>query len=197
MNYLAHIYLSYDNDQVKIGNFIADFIKGNNFKKFPEAIQKGILLHRLIDSFTDAHPVVRKSKRRLHKRYRHYDGVIIDIFMDHFLAKNWQLFSTIPLPEYENNFIALLEKNSKILPSKLIVILPYLKMQKWLSSYANLTGIEKTLQGVNKRTKGISKMDLAINDLQENYTNFESDFFLFFKELESYVSNIDFKTLKK
>ena len=197
MNYLAHIYLSYDNDQVKIGNFIADFIKGNNFKKFPEAIQKGILLHRLIDSFTDAHPVVRKSKRRLHKRYRHYDGVIIDVFMDHFLAKNWQLFSAIPLPEYENNFIALLEKNSKILPSIVIEILPYLKTQKWLSGYASLNGIEKTLQGVNKRTKGISKMDLAINDLQENYTNFESDFFLFFKELELYVSNIDFKTLKK
>ncbi len=117
--------------------------------------------------------------------------------MDHYLAKNWQLFSAIPLPEYENNFIALLEKNSKILPSIVIEILPYLKTQKWLSGYASLNGIEKTLQGVNKRTKGISKMDLAINDLQENYTNFESDFFLFFKELELYVSNIDFKTLKK
>jgi len=185
--HISHIYLSYDNDQIKIGNFIADFVKGNKYKGFSDEIQKGIKLHRLIDSFTDSHPVVRKSKRRLHERYRHYDGVIIDIFMDHFLAKKWKYFSKINLVEYENNFIELLEKNTVILPAEVLRILPYLKAQLWLSSYATLQGISKTLQGVNKRTKGISKMDLAINDLQENYGKYESDFLSFFNELEKFV----------
>ena len=190
MNYLAHIYLSYENDQIKIGNFIADFVKGNNYKNFPEDIQKGIKLHRLIDSFTDKHPVVRKSKRRLHERYKHYDGVIIDILMDHFLAKNWSFFSKQPLEKYESDFIEVLEKNISVLPKKVIRILPYLKSQKWLSSYATISGISKTLQGVNKRTKGISKMDLAITDLQEKYTDFEKDFFLFFTDLKKYVASL-------
>jgi acyl carrier protein phosphodiesterase len=190
MNYLAHIYLSFNDDQIKIGNFISDFIHGSKYENFPKSIQKGIQLHRKIDSYTDLHPIVRHSKRRLHKRYRHYDGVIIDIFMDHFLAKNWNLFSKIPLIKYESDFIILLEQNKEYLPDKVIKIIPYLKEQKWFSSYATINGISKTLIGVNKRTKGISKMDLAIQDLQDKYTEFESDFFIFFKDLQNYVNSL-------
>ena len=88
MNYLAHIYLSGDRELIRIGNFIADHIKGKKYQAFSQGIQKGILLHRQIDSFTDNHEIVRKSKRRLHERYGLYRGVIIDIFYDHYLAKN-------------------------------------------------------------------------------------------------------------
>ena len=84
MNFLAHLYLSQNNSNILIGNFIADHIRGNNFSHLSKEIQQGIILHREIDTFTDAHKVVRKSKRRLHERYRHYDGVIIDIFFDHY-----------------------------------------------------------------------------------------------------------------
>ena len=104
MNFLAHIYLSGDNDFIKIGNFMADSIKGDNYNNYPEYIRKGILLHRSIDSFTDLHPVFRKSKHRLHDRYGHYSGVIMDIFYDHFLAKNWSNYSEIPLEKYVFNF---------------------------------------------------------------------------------------------
>jgi len=86
MNFLAHLYLSKDNQNIMIGNFIADAIRGNKFKHFPAEIQKGIILHRHIDTFTDQHPIVRISKRRLHERYGHYDGVIIDLFYDHFFG---------------------------------------------------------------------------------------------------------------
>ncbi len=192
MNYLAHIYLSGDNDAVKIGNFISDFIRGNKYKEYPKAIQKGILLHRKIDSFTDENPIVRKSKRRLHNRYKHYSGIIIDIIFDHFLAKNWQQFSDISLVDYEKHFLELLEQNFEILPVKVQQIFPYMKEQKWLSSYATLEGIEKVLKGVNKRTKGKSKMNLAIKDLKILYADFEQDFTLFFKELQAFVKeNLD------
>jgi len=193
MNYLAHIYLSGNNNNFTIGNFIADFIKGNKYKHLPKEIQKGILLHRQIDSFTDTHEIPRKSKRRLHKRYGHYNGIIIDILYDHFLAKNWNQYSKISLIETENNFINLMYKNVELLPEKVIQILPYIKKQKWLSNYATLEGIEKTLIGVNKRTKLKSKMHLAINDLDKNYLELENDFTLFFKELITFTN----KTITK
>ncbi len=192
MNYLAHIYLSYENDAIKIGNFISDFIRGNKYKHLPISIQKGILLHRKIDSFTDNHSVVKQSKRRLDKQYGHYTGVIIDILYDHFLAKNWKQFSNTSLMDYEKEFIELLVQNKAILPEKVLNIIPYLSQQHWISSYATIEGISKTLVGVNKRTNGVSKMNLAINDLQDNYMELEKDFFLFFNDLQQYVT-----TLKK
>jgi len=188
MNFLAHIYLSNKIEPIIIGNFIADFIKGNNYKHLPLEIQKGILLHRQIDSFTDKHPIVRKSKRRLHKRYRHYDGIIIDILYDHFLAKNWANYSDKSLLETESNFIKLMNNNLNLLPERVKTILPYLEEQKWLSNYANLNGIERSLVGMNKRTKNKSQMHLAIHDLQEYYTEFENDFTTFFKELITFTN---------
>ena len=89
MNFLAHIYLSGNNDLIKIGNFMADGIRGNDYLKFPDDVKKGILLHRQIDTFTDLNPIYRKSKHRLHAKYGHYSGVIMDILYDHYLAKNW------------------------------------------------------------------------------------------------------------
>ncbi len=194
MNYLAHIYLSHNNDSLIIGNFIADFIRGNKYKHLPNSIQNGILLHRQIDSFTDKHPIVRISKRRLHERYGHYDGIIIDIFYDHFLAKNWKDYSNISLVETEAYFIQLMNNHINILPKKVIQILPYIKEQKWLSNYANLNGIERSLIGMNKRTKLKSKMDQATEDLKLHYSEFENDFTTFFKDLISF-SNLTIQKL--
>ena len=109
MNFLAHIYLSGSNDNIAIGNFISDSIRGNKYKTFPKEIQKGILLHREIDTFTDAHPIFRQSTKRLHKNYSHYSGVIVDIFYDHYLAKNWSKYSDIPLEEYTIHFYEILQ----------------------------------------------------------------------------------------
>ena len=81
MNFLAHIYLSGDNDLIKIGNFMADGIRGKHFESYPLEIQKGIILHRSIDTFTDAHPIFRQSTKKLHEKYHHYAGVIVDVFM--------------------------------------------------------------------------------------------------------------------
>jgi acyl carrier protein phosphodiesterase len=111
MNYLAHVYLSGTNDLLKIGNFMADSIKGNDYEKFPSEIKKGVLLHRFIDSFTDSHPIYRKSKHRLHEKYGHYSGVIMDILYDHFLAKNWNNYSNEKLENYAENFYKLLQDN--------------------------------------------------------------------------------------
>lgn len=166
-----------------IGNFIADHIQGNNYKTFSKEIQQGIFLHRAIDTFTDAHAIVRKSKRRLHERYRHYDGVIIDIFYDYFLAKNWAKYSAIPLDIFTASIYSLFSKITDELPVKSQSFINYMIEYNILFNYKNKEGIAKVLNGLNARTKGISKMNLAIEDLNLLEIEFEEDFTTFFSEL--------------
>lgn len=191
MNFLAHIYLSGDNDLVKIGNFMADGIRGNDYLDYPEEIQKGVVLHRAIDTFTDAHPIWRKSKHRLHERYGHYSGVIIDILYDHFLAKNWNNYSVIPLEEYVANFYDSLKKHYEILSPKTKNLMPYMIESNWLVSYATIAGIERILFQMDYRTKHRAHMQNAIQELQEFYTEFEDEFTLFFKDLIKMVDEFN------
>lgn len=190
MNFLAHIYLSGDNDLITVGNFMADGIRGKKYTKYPKDIQVGILLHREIDTFTDAHEIVRKSKRRLHKRYNHYNGVIIDIFYDFFLAKNWHEYSSVSLQDFSNEVYDLLQKNIEILPLKSKQFLKYMIEYNLLFNYQFESGIEKVLKGMNHRTKGKSHMDLAIEDLKINQKEFEEDFRIFFVDLRHFVQKI-------
>ena len=188
MNFLAHLYLSQDNTNIMIGNFIADHIRGNHYENFSKEIQQGIFLHREIDTFTDAHEIVRKSKRRLHKRYRHYDGVIIDIFYDYFLAKNWADYSNVTLEVYTKNVYQLFSEISEKLPVKSQNFIKYMIEYNILFNYQFKEGIEKVLKGMNTRTKGKSQMDLAIEDLKNLEDELEEDFTLFFKDLIAHTN---------
>lgn len=194
MNYLAHIYLSGENDLVTIGNFIADGIKGKDYKKFSKDMQTGILLHRHIDTFTDAHKTVRQSTKRLHKKYGHYSGVIVDILYDHFLAKNWSKYSSISLDDYVDAFYDSLEDHFKLLPLRIQKMMPFMIADNWLLSYASIEGISRVLKGMNRRTKNKSGMDKAVNELEEFYTDFENEFTSFFDELIQF-SNLKLKEL--
>lgn len=186
MNFLAHLYLSEDNTNIMIGNFIADSVKGNNFTHFHPEIQQGIRLHREIDTFTDAHEIVRISKRRLHKRYGLYAGVVIDIFYDHYLARNWHLYSAIPLALYVHEVYELLQKHFDLLPEKTQHMLPFMIEHNWLYNYQYKEGIERVMNGMNRRTKNRAQMNLAIEDLVALDTEFENDFTMFFKELRTF-----------
>lgn len=188
MNFLAHIYLSGDNEMITIGNFIADGIKGKRYQNYPPAIQVGILLHREIDTFTDAHPTVRLSTKRLHKRYGHYSGVIVDILYDHFLAKNWSLYSETPLKIYVDDFYESLRIHSDLLPLRITNMMPYMLADNWLLNYAEIDGIQNVLNGMNRRTKNIAGMDRATDELKEFYQEFEDEFTSFFEELRLFSS---------
>ncbi|MGV7106404.1 acyl carrier protein phosphodiesterase [Flavobacterium sp. U410] len=183
MNYLAHIYLSGDDDLVKIGNFMADGIKGHEYEKFPTAIQKGILLHRQIDYFTDFHPVYRHSKHLLHKTYGHYSGVIMDMYYDHLLAVNWSTYSDIPLNEYIKAFYAILEEYFDWLTPKMQRMVPKMIEHNWLGSYATIEGMEKILYQMDSRTQFRSKMQFATKELKLHFSVFENDFNTFFQEI--------------
>lgn len=186
MNFLAHIYLSGNNDLLKIGNFMADSVRGHRYLEYPDELRKGILLHRYIDTFTDANPIYRKSKHRLHEKYGHYSGVIMDIVYDHFLAKNWNTYSDVPLEEYASTFYNLLQNNYAILTAKTQKMIPYMIARNWLVSYATLEGLEMILFQMDYRTQHRAHMQEAIVEVKNFYSQFEEEFTLFFEELRNH-----------
>lgn len=188
MNFLAHIYLSNDNDLIKIGNFMADGIRGKHYDHLPADIQKGIILHRAIDTFTDSHPVFRQSTKRLHERYHHYAGVIVDVIYDHFLAKNWKKYSNEPLEDFVQRFYMSLQNNKLFLTEKTIDMMPYMIKYDWLFSYQYVDGIARILFQMDQRTKNNSKMQFAIEELKEFYDEFENEFTIFFEDLKAFAN---------
>lgn len=194
MNFLAHIYLSGDNDLIKIGNFMADGIRGKHFESYPLEIQKGIILHRAIDTFTDAHPIFRQSTKKLHEKYHHYAGVIVDVFYDHFLAKNWNTYSDEKLEEFVARFYQSLHDNHSILSERTKGMMPYMIGHNWLVSYQTIEGINRILTQMDQRTKNESKMRFASQELTEYYSEFEAHFSEFFEELIAH-SNTKITTL--
>ena len=183
MNFLAHIYLSGDNDLMKIGNFMADGIHGKHFDTFPMEIQKGIILHRSIDTFTDAHPIFRQSTKRLHTNYHHYSGIIVDIFYDHFLAKNWSHYSNEKLEDYSERFYQSLRDNYNDLTPKTQKMMPYMIEYNWLLSYQTIEGIQSVLAKMDTRMKYDSNMRFSVAELKMFYSDFEQEFTAFFAEL--------------
>ncbi|ALM50374.1 ACP phosphodiesterase [Flavobacterium psychrophilum] len=186
MNFLAHIYLSGDNDLVKLGNFMADGIHGKP-TDFPADVQKGILLHRAIDTYTDAHPIFRQGTKRLHARYHHYAGVIMDIYYDHFLAKNWAKYHSDSLEDFVAAFYKALENNYDILTERTKGMMPHMIQHNWLVSYATTDGIGKILTQMDHRTKLKSGMRTSIDELLEFYDEYEAEFTAFFEEMRAYV----------
>lgn len=189
LNFLAHLYLSGHNDSLKIGNFIGDFMKGNQIFDFPEDIQRGILHHRKIDDFTDTHPIVLQSKKRLRLKYRHYAPVIVDMFYDHFLARRWNDYSDVPLKDFTTNFYQIAQKKSHYLPEKALFVLSHMSKTDWLYNYQFVEGIDKALTGMAKRTKFESKMEHATHDLQVNYEFFENEFVEFFDDIREQLGH--------
>lgn len=190
MNFLAHIYLSGSSKEIAIGNFIADFVKGTAIEIYPPEIQKGILLHRKIDTFTDSHETVKKSKKRLWTKYRHYSAVIVDVFYDHYLAKNWSKFSNSNLLDFTGNFYAIAEEFIRFIPQKAKKMLFYMKKDNWLYHYQYIEGIDQALTGMSKRAAFESHMEEAAKDLEHHYEAFGQDFAIFFPQLRSFVQDI-------
>ena len=171
-----------------IGNFIGDFVKGNQYKEYPDKIAKGVLLHREIDRFTDTHKLVTPSKDRLRKKYRHYAGVIVDVFYDHFLAKNFHQYHPHDLGTFVQLNYKLLMRFYADLPVKAQHMLPYMIASNWLLNYAKIEGIKSALEGMSRRTRFDSKMNESIQELEMHYQDFEKEFRDFFPVLAAHIS---------
>ncbi len=189
MNFLAHIYLSGKDENLLLGNFIADMVKGRQIEKYSPDVVKGIRLHRKIDEFTDSHPYVARSKDRIREKYRHYSGVVVDMYYDHFLAINWKYYSDEPLETFVENAYNVLLRNYIMLPSRAKFILPIMIGSNWLVNYADLKSLQRHMEGMSRRTSFNSGMEEAVTDLKKHYKEFGQDFAEFFPELVRFSIN--------
>lgn len=187
MNFLAHAYLSFDQDEILIGNFIADFIRGKEIENYPKKIQVGIHLHRAIDNFTDSHPLVKEVQTHLRPRFGHYARVISDVFFDYFLAKNWSKYKSLPLETFSLRVYQTLQSSAATLPPTFLRMLYWMEQQNWLYAYRNLAGIQQALDGLTRRASFDSKMNAATEVLREKEEEIEALFFVFFQDLETFA----------
>lgn len=189
MNYLAHIYLSGDSDEIKLGNFIGDYVKGNKFLNYPDQVSLGIRMHRSIDSFTDQHADVREFNKLLKPGYGRYSGIVSDIFFDHFLASNWQDYSVFTLREFARKAHSVFLANFGLLPWRVKQFLPFLIRHKRLESYADRETMFHVLEIMSRRTSLPSNSHWAVQVLEDEYDQFEALFRTFFAELVCYVES--------
>lgn len=187
MNFLAHIYLSGDDDDIKIGNFLGDFVKGRLNKltnaQFSSGVINGMALHREIDFFTDTHPIVKQSIDRLQPKYHKVSGIIVDMFYDHILAKKFYQYSSISLPEYSQLFYDLLENRKGEIPPEMDRMVKSMISRNWLMGYSTYEGIEWALKGISQRLSFDSGIGEATEELRRDYALYEAEFQLFFPEM--------------
>ncbi|HEY4651390.1 MAG TPA: ACP phosphodiesterase [Pontibacter sp.] len=196
MNYLAHLYLSGNDEELLLGNFIADAVKGRQAANYSSGIARGIYLHRFIDSFTDRHPVVAESKARLREKYRKYAPVVADLYYDHFLAIQFESIAKETLQAYTRRMYRLINSHLPALPPKVQHFFPYMMNQNWLLGYAQIEGISRALTGLSRRTSFESNMETAGEELRRNYSLYQQEFEAFFPELEAYVAGVKDDLLK-
>jgi acyl carrier protein phosphodiesterase len=189
MNYLAHIYLSGTNEDVMLGNFMADGIKGRKHEQYPPDVQKGILLHRFIDDFTDSHPIVLETKILFRPKYSKLSPILVDILYDHYLAKNWADYHNVPLKQFVEETYAILQRRWNELTPRVQRMLPYMIQYNWLYNYRTQQGIEHVLEGMSRRvpTGGILKD--GWQDLQPYHRTVNDQFTRFFSEMIKEAKN--------
>ena len=187
MNFLAHTYLSGCNDEIIVGNFMGDYVKGRNYLHLPEQIRKGILIHRDIDHFTDSHPITRRSRLRLVEKYHKYAGIIIDILYDHFLASLWKDYCNIPLEQFVDRTYGILKRNYKVLPMGIKVWFPTFLENNWMLAYQTVDGIALVLDRMSANTSLPDHTAYAIEVLRERYDAFTGDFREFFPQIIAFL----------
>jgi len=191
MNFLAHVFLSQHDEELLVGNFIGDFIRKSEDKDFSEGIQQGIVLHRKIDYFTDNHPVIREGTRLLHARHHKYAPVLMDVYYDFLLAKNWAQFSTLDLRDFTQHVYKILERYLPIMPPVLQHRLPLMIADDWLVQYGKLEGLAFTFNRMKRRASEPSHFDHAVETLQLHLEPLEDGFLRFFPEAITWSRSAD------
>jgi acyl carrier protein phosphodiesterase len=189
LNFLAHIYLSGDSPEVRMGNIIGDYIKGNHYSTYPELIRQGILMHRDIDHFTDSNQIVKQTNHLFKERYHKYSGIVTDILYDHFLANLWTNYSADNFNLFIKGIYHLLQDNWKIIPQEMQPFASRCMENNWIKSYAEVAGIGRVLWMMSQRTSLPDESKYAIEVLNNKYAVIEDMFKEYFPQLISFIEN--------
>ncbi|MBL7741707.1 MAG: acyl carrier protein phosphodiesterase [Chitinophagaceae bacterium] len=148
---------------------ISDYVKGKKKFEYPPGILRGIILHRLIDTFTDEHPATKKAKEVFRPHYRLYSGAFIDVVYDHFLATDKNEFSGQALYDFSQQVYSILNKYKQWLPGPFAVMFPYMNDQNWLYHYRTLSGTGKSFGGLVRRAAYLEESSTAVRLFEANY----------------------------
>lgn len=188
MNFLAHILLSGEDEGLIIGNFIADFVKGAKKESYDSNLRNGMRLHHRIDAFTDTHPMTLRAISRIKSSQGRYSSVVVDIFFDHFLAKDFVKYHETTLEIFSQNFYRIAFRYRDLLPERVQRMLDVMKVQNWLLNYGDINGLGSIMNQFSKRVNHKNNIENAIDSLNQNYAGLKMDFDLFFPELSDYIS---------
>lgn len=189
MNYLAHIYFSGDEPQIQIGNFIGDFVKGKQHQNYPVKMQQGILMHRKIDTFTDQHPVFKASADIIRNDFGRYSGIIIDMYYDYFLARDFREHTSLSLNAFTKRFYGHTILNYKYLPDRVKNFIFHFISTNRLNKYASQQGLHDSLKIMQKHKTTMLDPDAVIHALQQNHDELEALFRLFLPDLKQFAES--------
>lgn len=190
LNFLAHLYLAEPGPYGLLGSLMGDFVKGPLAGRYPPPLARSLLQHRRVDTFTDAHPIVRASRARIGAGYRRFAGILVDVFYDHFLARDWASWCSEPLPAFTGRVYALLHTHRDMLPSRLGAIAPHMARSDWLGSYAQVEAVEYTIDRLGNRLKRGNALRGGGDELQRQYAQLEQDFRAYFPEVVAFCDGL-------
>jgi acyl carrier protein phosphodiesterase len=188
MNYLLHLYLSKDDPELLIGNFMGDFVKGRIPENYPPRVRQGIMLHRRIDSFAQYNPIFQQSRKRISSEYGHYRGVLVDLFYDHFLAKDWERWSSESMRSFLERGRRIVEREGIVLPDPLSKLVPII-FEELLPSYKDIHGISSALQRMSRRIRRENRIGEGAKELVLHYSGLQDDFHHFMVDVKVFVDN--------
>lgn len=190
MNYLAHAYLSFNQQEILVGNMISDFVKGKTKFNYSPGMQNGIMLHRAIDEFTDTHPATKEAAAFFRPAYRLYSGAFVDVVYDHFLALDTNEFKTADdLQKFTDGVYKTLEQKISLMPLRFQKIFPYMKQHNWLFNYQYAEGIEKSFGGLVYRAAYMNESATAFGVFNKNYDELKACYGIFFPTLKKFAAH--------
>lgn len=190
MNYLAHTLLSHQSAEAILGALLGDFVKGPITAAYPSQVGDAIRLHRLIDRYTDSHPVVLSSHTLVSGARRRFAPIMVDVFYDHFLARHWNDYCDVSLPRFAQNIYDVLQTHRAAIPERLQLLVPSMTANDWFNAYADIAGMQAAINGIARRLRRFRRAAVlhgGADELVQNYAAFERDFRLFFPDLRNYV----------
>ncbi|MBX9406908.1 ACP phosphodiesterase [Pseudomonas baetica] len=190
MNYLAHLHLGGQRPGQLLGSLYGDFVKGRLQGQFAPEVEAAIQLHRRIDVFTDRHPRVDIALRRFSATRRRYAGIVLDVFFDHCLARDWRLYADQPLEQFTTDVYRVLSLERQ-LPERLAKIAPHMVANDWLGSYQEFEVLEQVLRGISRRLTRPEELAGAMQELRRLYEPLSEDFALFYPQLQDFAQHAE------
>ncbi len=192
MNFLAHLFLGPRDPEQALGSLLGDFVRGPVHKiQLSSRVREGIWLHRRIDSFTDAHPLVALSRTRVTPARRRYAGIMVDMFYDHLLARHWERFTDQPISEFTSDMYLMLLRQRAVIPANAWPVISSMAEHDWLGSYAHMASLHRALDSISHRLRRANSLPGSAQELERDYAAFEADFLAFMPQVIAFVRSQD------